>query len=328
LTTSSGTAALQLALAALDIGAGDEVVVPDLTFGACGNVVVRAGATPVFCDVDRGRWLMEPASVAALLTPRTKAIMVVHLYGHACEMAPIQELARAHGVAVIEDCAEALGPKYQGERVGRFGDVACFSFFANKVITTGEGGMVTTRQAALHERMKLLRDHGMRPERRYWHEAAGFNFRLTNVQAAIGVAQLERIEGSLLHRRAVVRRYESGLHGLPGVALPQRVDWADDVDWLFSVVVDETRAGVDRDTLAARLARQGVDTRPFFSALHEQPAFRSGRTGDCSNASWLAQRGLSLPTSSYIPLEHVDRVCSAVRGAIGGGTGPARPLRG
>lgn len=316
LCTSSGTTALHLALEALEIGPGDEVIVPDLTFGATANVVVHAGATPVFVDVDPATWTLDPNAMAAAITPRTKAVIPVHLYGHPCDMDPIMALAGTHGLKVIEDCAEALGATYRGRKVGTIGDVGCFSFFANKVITTGEGGMVTTASAALAARMAILRDHGMTRERRYWHVAAGYNYRMTNLQAAIGLAQLERVETFLARRRELVKRYDTYLAGFPELQLPVQAPWARNIYWLYSLAVAPDRLGMNRDQLAARLRERGIETRPVFLPLHDQPAYRNGVAHPAPVAADIAARGLSLPTGNEMSGVDVDRVCDALTSII------------
>jgi perosamine synthetase len=313
LSTTNGTTALHLALAGLGVGSGDQVIVPDLTFGASANAVVHCGANPVFADVDRTTWTIEPSAVEAKITERTKAIMPVHLYGHPCDMAPIREIAKRRGLFIVEDCAEALGAEYKGQKVGRLGDAGCFSFFANKVITTGEGGMITTDDRALYEKMVCLRDHGMSKDKRYWHIYAGFNYRMTNLQAAIGLAQMERVKDFLAYRRTVVERYNEHLRGVEGIILPPAATWAKNVHWLYSIVIDERRSGVDRDSMAAGLADRGIETRPFFYPLHGQPPYSSDETDRYPVTDWLAPRGLSLPTANDIRLDEVDRVGMAIK---------------
>ncbi len=312
LCVSNGTTALQLALAALGIGPGDEVIVPDLTFAASANAVIHCGAKPVLADVTRDTWTLDPADVERKITPRTRAIMPVHLYGHPCDMDPIVALAQKHGLRLVEDCAESLGAEYRGRKTGTIGDIGCFSFFANKVITTGEGGMVITRDPELHRRMSILRDHGMEKSRRYWHVVPGFNFRMTNLQAAIGLAQMERLENFLSRREQIVARYDSFLAHLPGITLPPRASWARNIHWLYSILIDPALAGVDRDTLAARLGSEGIESRPFFYPLHVQPPYLHPRPGDFPITDDISSRGLSLPTANDIRIEDVDRVCESL----------------
>ncbi len=311
LTTTSCTTALHLSLVALGIGAGDEVIVPDLTFGASANVVLHAGALPVFIDVHPVHWTLDPDLLEAALTPQTKAIMPVHLYGHPCDMDPIMDFARKHNLFVIEDCAEALGARYKGKLVGSFGDVGCFSFFSNKVITTGEGGMVTTNQQQLYEKMMLLRDHGMRKERRYWHELAGFNYRMTNLQAAVGVAQLEQIGSFLVARRNIAEQYSQRLAGVDGITLPVEEAWAKNIFWLYSILIDEAITGVTRDELIHLLELEGVETRPLFYPMHNQPPFPESNV-KFPVADRLAMKGISLPSTITLSTEEIDRVCGCI----------------
>jgi perosamine synthetase len=316
LSTTSGTTALHLALVALGIGPGDEVIVPDLTFAASANTVIHCGAKPVLADVDRYTWTVDPVAIESKVTERTRAIMPVHLYGHPCNMDPILDIAARHDLFIVEDAAEALGAEHKGRKVGTLGDVGCFSFYANKVITTGEGGMVVTSNPALYERMAILRDHGMSKERRYWHLYPGFNYRMTNLQAAIGLAQIERIADFLEYRRQVVDRYNQHLCEVDGIILPPEAEWAKNIYWLYSIVVDEQRASANRDHLATGLADYGIETRPFFYPLHVQPPYQSDESNEYPVTSWLATRGLSLPTANNIRLEDVDRVCDAIKRTV------------
>ena len=312
LCVSNGTAALHLAMAALEIGRDDEIILPDLTFVAPASMAVLCGAKPIFVDVDLKTWTIDPAAIEERITSRTKAIVPVHLYGHPCDMDPIMEIAKRYNLYVIEDCAEALGAVYKGRKVGTIGDVGTFSFFANKVITTGEGGMVTTNNPELHNKMQLLRDHGMTREKRYWHHVAGFNYRLTNLQAAIGLAQMEKIDEFLENRKKIVARYDGHLKDIKGISLPPRAKWAKNIYWLYSIIIDEKVTGISRDTLMAELSVHGIDTRPFFYPLHQQPPFCSEAARPFPHSNWLASNGLSLPTSNNINLEDVDKVCSAI----------------
>lgn len=314
LTTSNGTTALHLALLGLGIGPGDEVLVPDATFAATANAVVHCGAEPVFVDVTPEGWTMDPGLLEAAITPRTRALIPVHLYGRACDMDPIMATARRHGLAVVEDCAEALGARYKGRPVGGIGDVGCFSFFSNKIITTGEGGMVVASDPGLCDRMRVLRDHGMAPGRRYVHEVVGYNYRMTNIQAALGLAQLEQLDGFLGLRRDMAGRYEARLAGAPGIVLRRSEDWAEDVCWLFTVLLDGMDAA-GRDAVMARLKVEGIETRPFFPALHDQPVFRTGGGGFPVSSS-LAATGLSLPSSYGMAEGTIDFICDRLKRAV------------
>lgn len=310
---TSGTMALQLAVQALDIGVGDEVIVPNFTFGASANAVMQRGATPVFVDVNADNWTLDTAKVEAAVTPRTKAIMPVHIYGQPCDMEAIMEIARRHGLRVIEDVAEALGAEAYGRKVGTWGDIGCFSFFANKIITTGEGGLVSTNDPVLSNRLKMLRDHGMEAHRRYWHLEAGTNGRMTNLQAAIGLAQMERISQFLSHRDQIMATYDRELAGIPGITAHQTTNWARRVCWLYSIKVDPDRFGLDRDTLLRRLKAEGIECRAVFSPLDVQPAYGYAGPTSCPISVELANTGMSLPTGNDIPLVEVVRVAKAIR---------------
>lgn len=308
LTTTNGTSALHLALIALGVGPGDEVIVPDVTFAATANVVLHCGAKPVLVDVKPDTWTMDPEHVRLALTEHTKAIMPVHLYGHPCDMDPLLDIARARGLFIVEDCAEALGARYKGRLVGTMGDVGCFSFFSNKIITTGEGGMVLTRNQKLAERMALYRDHGMTPARRYWHPVAGFNYRMTNMQAAIGLAQLEQIGTFCRLREAIAQRYQANLDGVDGISLQPRAVWASPVMWLFTVLLPGYQEH-ERALVIERLARCGVEARPFFPPLHLQPPYAS-TSDNFKTANKLGREGLSLPSGISLSPEDIDRICS------------------
>ena len=303
--TTSGTTALHLALAGLGVGPGDEVIVPAVTFGASANAVIHTGATPVFADIHPETKTLDPTSVCEVITDRTKALMPVHLYGHPCDMDPLMEIARDRKLKVVEDCAEALGASYKGRPIGSFGDAAAFSFFANKIITTGEGGMVLTQSEQLAERMRLLRDHGMDPNRKYWHLEPGFNFRLTNIQAAIGLAQMEQINRFLENRLEVAAAYESRLSASELIELPPNESWARNVYWLYTICLK----GRDRDAVMAALQRRGVDCRVVFPPLPGQPAFGAAAPpGSFPNAENFGNQGLSLPLSNATSVEDALRV--------------------
>lgn len=313
LSVSNGTAALHLAMAALGIGRDDEVILPDLTFVAPASMAVLCGARPVLVDVDPTTWTIDPMAIEACISTRTRAIVPVHLYGHPCDMDPIMEIARRHGLYVIEDCAEALGAEYKGRKVGTIGDIGTFSFFANKVITTGEGGMVTTNSPDLHQKMQLLRDHGMTREKRYWHQVTGFNYRLTNLQAAIGLAQMEKIDDFLTYREKIVSHYVGQLKDIKGIVLPPCEPWAKNIHWLFSILIESDLTGIGRDSLMAQLAAHGIDSRPLFYPLHQQPPFSDQAGRAFPNSDRLSGCGLSLPTSNNIRLQDVEKVCSVIR---------------
>lgn len=301
---SNGTVALHLALVALGVGPGDEVIVPDLTFAATINAVLYCGATPVIVDVDRETWCMTLESVEHVCTAQTKAIIPVHLYGRPAEIGPIAEFARVRGIAVVEDCAEAHGARYAGRVVGQFGDVSCFSFYANKIVTTGEGGMCLTDSEDIATSLRLLRDHGMSPDRSYWHERVGYNYRITNLQAAIGESQLWRINGTLQRNARIAALYREALEGIHGVRFPPAMsDQYEPVVWLACVQVPaDKRLAVMRAAHAAR-----IETRPFFPPLSTLPPYgRYARR--CPNSAELSATGVNLPTSSDVDDQVVERV--------------------
>src|SRR5215475_11362432 len=303
LTVSNGTTGLHLALAALGIGQGDEVIVPDLTFVATANAVAYTGAKPVLADVDPDTLCLDMVSVKTLLSPRTKAIMPVHLYGHPADMDALNEIADAHGVAVIEDAAEAHGAEYKGRRVGSLSKCAVFSFYGNKVITTGEGGMLTTNDRQLYLRAKRLRDHAMHPQRRYFHEERGFNYRITNLQAALGVAQLERIDDFLSRRTEIMNWYHAEIPATDQVRLNRVKNWAKSAFWMVCLEVDwfdEKR----RDSFMQALKARGVDSRPYFCTMSSMPMYRQAAL---PVAARKAQVGLNLPSFDELTKSDVRR---------------------
>jgi perosamine synthetase len=309
--TNNGTTALHLALTALGIGPGDEVVVPALTYIATANAVRYCGATPVLADVEPDTMNLDPADFERRITGRTWAVIPVHLYGHPADMTAITAVAQRHGVAVVEDAAEAHGSRVGGRTVGSLGDAGVFSFFGNKIITTGEGGAVTTDDDALATRLRLLRGQGMDPERRYWFQEVGFNYRMTNVAAAIGLAQLERFDVMLQRRREIAARYTSELAGADGITLPVERPDTDRVDWLYTVLVDGF-ASDDRNTLIELLREDGIETRPVFYPLHLMPPYETSPAESHPVAERLGAEGISLPTHVLLSDDDVTTVCEAL----------------
>jgi perosamine synthetase len=320
--TSNGTTALHLAMLGLDIGPGDEVIVPSLSFIASANAVKYVGATPVFVDSEPVTWNMDVAAVAAAVTPRTRAIMAVHLYGHPADVVALRAICDTHGLALIEDAAEAHGASVNGQRVGSFGDVSTFSFFGNKIVTTGEGGMLCCHRDDIARRVRMLRDHGMSPERRYWHPVLGYNYRMTNLQAALGVAQMERIEEILAAKKRIGREYSEALRGTRGLQLPTEVAPAESVFWLYSVLVDPRVSIVSRDELMAVLRAHRIDTRPLFPPIHLQPIYNTGQ--QLPVAEDASARGLSLPSHASLSSGDIERIAGIVRAAVEGTLGIAR----
>ncbi len=308
---SSGTAALHLALLAMGVRPGDEVIVPGLTYVATANAVVYCGARPVFVDSEHETWNLDVRRVRECITPKTRGIIVVHLYGHPVDMDPILELARRRRLFVIEDAAQAHGAEYRGKRVGSLGELGVFSFFGNKIITTGEGGMVVTRDPDLRDRLRLLRGQGMDPGRRYWFPVVGYNYRMTNIQAALGLAQLEYIQERLEERRQVASWYYRELARLHDyLQLPVEREWARHVFWLFGIVLRE-KVALDRDHFMAALAEAGVETRPFFYPIHILPPHRDA-SARCPVAEAIAARGISLPTHSLLTEDEVRYIARQV----------------
>lgn len=309
--TSNGTMALHLALVALGIGPGDEVLVPTLTFVATANSVRYTGANPVFVDSEPVTWNIDPAKIDEKITSRTKAIIPVHLYGHPVDMDPIMEISRKHGLKVIEDAAEAHGAQYKGRIVGGLGDMSCFSFYGNKIITTGEGGMLLTDNEQLAERARFLKDHAMSPERRYWHPEIGYNYRLTNLQAALGVAQLERIQEFVQKKRENAALYNSLLSNVHGLTLPPEAPWARSVYWMYSVLVEEDYP-LSRDDLMSKLKEADIDSRPFFYPVHTMPPYKGDEP--CPVADSLSRKGINLPSASTLTERQIERICQVLKG--------------
>jgi len=320
---SNGTVALQAAVACLGLKPGEEVIVPTFTIISCALAVVYGGGVPVLVDCDPRTWCMDVAQVKQRITDRTRAVMPVHIYGHPVNMDPILDLAETHGLAVIEDAAEVHGAEYltgrhtthpTWRRCGSFGTLSCFSFYANKLITTGEGGMVLTDDPELADKLRSMRNLCFQSTRRFHHEELGFNFRLTNLQAAVGVAQLERIEEIIARKRWVGHEYNRRLGGIKNLQLPAEEPWARNVYWMYGVVLAE-EAGMDASVFAERLKQRGIETRPFFLGLHEQPAFHQRGLFLRERhpvAERIARQGLYLPSGLALTEEQIARVCDTV----------------
>ncbi|MGB9115397.1 MAG: DegT/DnrJ/EryC1/StrS family aminotransferase [Bradyrhizobium sp.] len=304
LAVSNGTTGLHLALAALDLQPGDEVIVPDLTFVATANAVAYTGATPIFADIDPDTLCIDPASVKSLISERTKAIIPVHLYGHPADMDALTEIGEAHGVHIIEDAAEAHGAEYKGRRVGGLGKCGVFSFYGNKIITTGEGGMLTTNDRDFYLRAKRLRDHAMSPRRRYFHEERGFNYRITNLQAALGVAQLERIDDFLGRRAEIMGWYNSEIAISDSVRLNRVKNWAKSAFWMVCLEVDRLdEAG--RDAFMQALKARGIDSRPYFCTMSSMPMYKQPPLPVSARK---ARIGLNLPSYYELTKRDVQRI--------------------
>lgn len=313
IAVANGTVALHISLLALGVGRGDEVIVPDLTYIAAANAVTYCGACPIFADVNPITRTLDVTDAERKISAATKAIVPVHLYGHPADMEAVQQLARAHRLHTVEDAAEAHGAECRGQRVGSFGDLGTFSFYGNKIITTGEGGMVTTNNSELADRVRLLKGQGMATDRRYWFAVVGYNYRMTNLQAAVGLAQLERLDWFVDRRREVAGWYNETLKGMP-VELPTEAEWAKNVYWLYSICVARD---VNRDRVMADLDEEGIETRPFFYPLHQMPPYFDPN-GDATFpiATDLAGRGISLPSSASLSSDEVVRIGRALRGSL------------
>ena len=308
---SNGTVAIHLALEALGVKAGDEVIVPDLTFIATANAVVYCGATPVLADVDPVTLWLTADTIRAKLTPRTKAIIPVHLYGQPAEMDAIQQLATEKGLWVIEDVAEAHGASWKGKKVGSWGHCGTFSLYGNKIITTGEGGLLTTDDEALAQRLKFLRDHGMSKEKRYWHTELAFNYRITNLQAALGVAQLEQINTFLARRQEIFSLYQKELQGLPGISLNPVAQQGESVCWLVCLR-NEKWTDTTRAEFMQKLKERGVDSRPYFYPLSQMPVYQQERSlTPISNAVF--EKGINLPTYLELTNEQILYVSKVIK---------------
>lgn len=312
---SNGTVALHLALHALGIGPGDEVVVPDLTFVATANAVLQAGATPVLADVDPTTWCLDPAVAERAVGPKTKAIIAVHLYGQPADTDALGAMAERCGAILIEDAAEAHGAARDGRRVGSLGLLGTFSFYGNKIITSGEGGMITTNDQELAERVRFLKDQGMRPERRYFHTELAFNYRMTNLQAALGLAQLEQIETFIEKKRQIHAWYAEELASFDGVATNTEAPGTRNVFWMTCAVLAEA---LDRDRIAAEMRIRGVDTRPFFVPMSRLPHLSRYRaigaeTDSCTVAASLSAQGLNLPSGCALSRSDVSLAARSLR---------------
>jgi perosamine synthetase len=311
---SSGTAALHLALVALGVGPGDEVIVPSFTFIATANAVRYVGATPVFVDCDPLIWTLSPGAVEASITARTRAIIAVHLYGHPADMDELHRVSSAHDIALVEDAAEAHGACYKGRPAGSLADIAAFSLFGNKVITSGEGGLVATRSAELDVKVRLYRDQGLTKDKRtqfhYWHSVVGFNYDMSNLQAAVAVAQLERIEQFVDRKRSIYAKYLCLLGDCEAIEFAPEMPWATSSAWMSSILV-RPGASVGRDSLIEQLREAGVDSRPFFYPIHTLPPYQTGQRLPVTED--IAARGLNLPSSTRLSDGAMERIASRVR---------------
>lgn len=313
---ANGTVAMHLALATLGLEPGDEVIIPTFTMIATINAVTYCGATPVLVDNEPNYWQMDVEQVAAKITPRTRAIVPVHIYGHPVDMDPLMEVARQHGITVIEDAAESHGAEYKGRRTGSLGDAAGFSFYGNKIITTGEGGMITTNNREIAKLAWNLRDHAFSTERHFWHKFVGFNYRMTNLQAAVGLGQVEQLDAFVEARRQHAFDYNARLAGIPGITTPPEAEWAKNVYWMYGILVDKAHYGMSRDELRLVLAENGIETRTFFIPMHCQPVYWQTFKGQRFPVSeQLCRDGFYLPSASSLTLDEIKYITDVIRDA-------------
>lgn len=310
-SVANGTVALHLALLSLGIGKGDEVIVPNLTFIAVANAVAYCGAKPVMIDSEFSSWCIDPKKIEEKISKRTKAIIAVHLYGHPADMDRIMEIAKKYRLLVIEDAAEAHGATYGERKVGSIGDIGCFSFYGNKIITTGEGGMLVTNNLKIHERALFLKNHGMSETDHYYHPEIGFNYRLTNLQAALGLAQLERLDYFIEKKRKIAKRYIESLKAVDGISVSPELPGAKSVYWMFSILIGKEYK-LTRDGLRKLMLEKGIETRPFFKCLNKQPPYQC--VNDLLISEHLSISGINLPSSADLMEEEIDYICSVIKG--------------
>lgn len=312
---SNGTAALHIALLALNIGPKDEVIVPAFTMAATWLAVLYVGAKPVFVDCDLDTCNIDPKLIEAAITPRTKAIIPVHIYGHPAPMDEVMKIAKKHHLAVIEDAAEAHGALYKGKKCGSIGNIGCFSFYANKIITSGEGGMVVTNNVHLAKEMDKLHDLYHSDTKRFIHEKIGFNYRLTNLQAAVGLGELSHIKEYLNKKAKMAKQYHNGLKDIPGLILPMTKPDVTNVFWMYALRVVPEDFGTNRDNLKKELKLVGIDTRDFFYSPTDQPVLKRflGKNAKFPNTDLIAQQGLYLPSGLAITVAQINKVCNAIR---------------
>lgn len=304
----NGTVALHLALMALGIGPGDEVIVPSLTYIASVNAIAYCGGTPVFADCQLGTWQIDPDQIEKKITHKTKAIVAVHLYGHPCDMARISQIAKSRALFLVEDCAEAIGTRIGNQHVGLWSDISTYSFFGNKTITTGEGGMVCTMDARLHDRIRRLKGQGLASHRQYWHDMIGYNYRMTNICAAIGLAQLERIDDIIAKKRRLSTYYVSHLSNLP-IEFQTEAPGTTHSFWMNSILLSDER---DREPLMAHLLNAGIETRPVFYPVHTMHMYAE-RFQRLPNTESISARGINLPSWPDLSEVELGQICSAIR---------------
>lgn len=318
IAVSNGTTALQLALGCLGLEPGDEVIMPSFTIISCAMAVIYNGAKPVLVDSDPEIFTIDISKIEEKITKRTKAIMPVHIYGHPCDMDPIMELAEKYGLSIIEDAAEAHGAEYRGRKCGSFGGISCFSFYANKIITTGEGGMVLTDDINYAEKARSLRNLSFQKEKRFLHTELGYNFRMTNIQAALGVAQTENTDRSVERKRWMAEKYNRNLKDISDLILPLEKDWAKNVYWMYAILLRENHP-MDAEELSKVLGENGIGTRPFFLGMHEQPVLKKmGLFADETYpvTEMISRKGLYLPSGLTLKEEEIYFISKTLKNVL------------
>ena len=315
-SATNGTTALHLALATIGVEKGDEVIIPDFTMIASCNAVLYTGAKPVLVDAEKETWNMDLTQIEKKITDKTKAIMVMHTYGHPCDMQIVKEIADKHDLLVVEDAAEAHGAEYKGKRVGAIGDIGSFSFYANKILTTGEGGMVVTNNEEYNDKAHILMNHGFSKEKHFWHKVVGFNYRMTNMQAAIGMAQLERVDEFVEAKRRNSAAYTKILSQVPGITTPPEKEWAKNVFWMYGIMLED-EFGVKKDEARQALAEKGIETRSFFIPMHAQPAYldKGLFAGEkYPIADEFCRKGFYLPSSTKLTQTDIEEIANTLGG--------------
>lgn len=315
-TTTNGTNAIHLALAALGVGKNDEVILPTFTMIATAYAVLYTGAKPVFVDCENETWNIDVSQIADFVNSKTKVLLPVHIYGHPVDMDPLRDIARKHKIFIVEDAAEAHGAEYKGKRCGSLGHLGCFSFYGNKIVTTGEGGMVVSNSKRLLEKLRSLKDLGHSPKKRFLHFEVAYNYRMTNMQAAIGLAQMTRVESLIEKKRKIAHLYHKYLKDIEGIKLPVEKSWVKNVYWMYSILVEDD-FGITRDELMLKLAEKGIGTRAFFVPMHAQPVIKKLNIIDKKRrypvADYISKRGLYLPSGLTLKKEQIIEVCNEIK---------------
>lgn len=318
IAVTNGTAALHLALVALGVGKGDEVIIPNFTMIATAFAVCYTGAMPVFVDAEKDTWNIDVSKIEEKITERTKVILPVHIYGHPCEMDEVNRIAKKYNLKVLEDAAEVHGAEYKGKKCGSLGDIAAFSFFANKIATTGEGGMVVTNDDELANKCRYYRNlcFPLNGPREYKHNDIGFNYRMSNLHAAIGLAQVEKLDFYVERRRKINRLYREFLRDVSGIIFQKEKEYVKNVYWMNGIIIDKNKFGLNRDELMNKLKRNGIDSRVFFTGMHRQKSlynYGCNSLGDYTISEWLEENGLYLPSGSQLSENQIYEICNTIK---------------